>query len=449
MKARPTPEQRTETLVRESLLAVGEIVARSHAVHGWELLQERSSEGDALGALPYTDEAIREFHAALTLFPDSPQVLHHLAIAHHARAWDLELQGDSRAAREWELALGYWRRLVASGEFWVEQTRKLQACDAKASPAVLELARRDVLENLLDIHVDFIRHYCELGQMSRATEHIAIIRRARIPPVVANRLLERVFEAMTASVSQASQAHEYDSGLVPLEQFLGLFPGRPLLVALRKHVELCTAWLLRLSCQTDWEAIVQLSRRAWPVAQRLASHPQLEHQAMAKAALEQLTGEMVLRGYDRAVTYMTKLNTKEVAAQDWWDAGDALQFSLDWGRLGYERARASSVVHQLLPVCVNLRSLYLQHAAQEEYERLRRLMEGAVGTDVRQMEHLRHEVLKRAGVSVDLLRQAVADLNEAIGYDPYDQILAQNRDRAQAQLNDLEFFLKDLPGGPL
>jgi len=440
-----TLSQKADQLLCESRSALDELIVRSHAVRGWQLLQERNLEGDATGSLPYTDEALAAFQAALASFPDHVAVIHHLAIGHHARGWDLELQGDSRAAKEWESALGYWRRLASSGEFWAEQKTKLQACDPNASPAILDAARKDLMENLLDIHVDFIRHYFQLDQPGRAIEHVHIIRRAQIPPAVKNRLVDKVFEVMTASVAQALLVQEYESALVPIEQFLTLFPDQPHLGAFRKHAEVCAAWLSRLSWQDDWGTIGQLSQRALPVASLLAAHPELEQQALARTALEQLTGEMALRSHDRAATHFAGLEAGKCTAPEREETAQCLQLSLEWARLGYPYARDSSLVRKLLPVCLHLRAVCLDAAAHAEQEAL-----GAIFSDpiaMLDVDRLRGETATRIASARDLRRKAVEDLTEAVRYEPDNPTLAEHLGVMKSRLDELEFISSSISGG--
>src|SRR5436309_842417 len=114
MTAPPSTAQR---LVREAGTAVREALARSHLAAAWEALHERAAEDNLRGPLPYSNRALAELALAHEQFPDDAGVAHHLAIAHHARAWDLEIQGDPGAAQAWELALGYWRTVAASADF--------------------------------------------------------------------------------------------------------------------------------------------------------------------------------------------------------------------------------------------------------------------------------------------------------------------------------------------
>ncbi len=271
---------------------------RSHLPRAWELLQERDDEGNPRGALPYTEAAIAELTLAHECDPEDSRVTHHLAIAHHARAWDMELAGDPRAVPEWERALGFWYRLAAAPDFWAGLAAKLRRCSEQADPAVVEQARRDLLGDLLDIHVAFVRLYSESDEHARAVAHVEIVKRARIPLAARRRLVESVYEAMTAGIAQAAAAHNFDTGLSILERFLGLFPDY--LPALRRYVELCTGALAGLSCLDAWPAIEELCRRAESGLTSLAQHPELGDDPLASAALVEFTTALLRKCYERA-----------------------------------------------------------------------------------------------------------------------------------------------------
>src|SRR5262245_32920541 len=150
-----SPDLAVGDLLREGVAAVREAIVRSRRSRAWEALQERDAEGNVHGLRPYTTEALDLFRAAHEHDPEDAGLVHHLAIAHHARAWDRELQGDPRAPEDWAEALRYWRILAASGAFWEGLRAQLAACAPGADPQWLAGARRDVLGHLLDIHVDF------------------------------------------------------------------------------------------------------------------------------------------------------------------------------------------------------------------------------------------------------------------------------------------------------
>ncbi len=412
-------EEQIQKLVRDSYLAVREAIERSHLHRAWELLQEHDAEGNAKGTLPYTDEALVEFEAAYTYDPDDVGIVHHLAIAHHARAWDFKLQDDSRATREWEQALGYWRIIAASGEFWANLKAKFCKCAPEADSSWLDEVRHNLLENLLDIHVDFIRHYCESGISERATNHVEIVSRARIPPAVKKRLIGKVFEVMTSPVGEAKAIQSYSPGLAAVERFLLLFPDY--LLALRMHAEICKAWVSGLSYRDQWDDIICLGKRAEPYANRLAKHPELNDEPLAKVALEELTVEFAQRGCDRGRSYSTV--TERDAARD------ASEFGIKWCRLCYQYSPNSLQMRDIFSHCLNNHALSLGEEAIEVIES---------GIDP----------TTELSAAIKLYRLAVADLEEALNLTPDDEVIAKNLDIFHNELSTLELqrslYMEDL-----
>jgi hypothetical protein len=404
-------------LVREACAAVHEGLARSHQARAWELLQERDAEGNAKGALPYTAQALAEFAAAHDRDPDDVGVVHHLAIAHHAHAWDLELQGDPHAVHAWERALGYWRIVAASGEFWASLEAHFLASDPKADLALLAEVRRDLLEHLLDIHVDFVRHYCESAMPERANAHVELVKRARIPPAVTKRLLDKVFDAMTGAVPEARATQAYASALTTLDRFLVLFPDY--LPALRMYAEICKEWVASMSYLDDWDAIRQVSERADPYARRLEAHPGLDDQPLAQTALEELTCELVRRSRDRGESYFAARGSKPLGVAERDAAKAAFELGMTWGRLGCQRSPSGSPRRTLLAAC-----LY-GHAAS--------LCEEA--TEVRDAEI---DDRTKVVTALRLFRLAEAAVAEALGYAPGEEQLIQLLETLQNIVLELE-----------
>src|SRR5947209_2066012 len=257
-----TTQRGIAELVRESRVAVRAALGRSHLARAWELLQDRADDSRSRGTLPYTDEAIGELEAAHRHDPEDVNAVHHLAIAHHARAWDFELRGDPRAIAEWETALAFWRSVAATGAFWGQLEEKLLRIDPQADRRPLGERRRGLLEQLLEVHVGFVRHYSEAGTPDRATGHVRLVQRASIPPAVKKRLVAKVFIAMTGGVAEAKATRDFAAALIPVERVLSLFPDY--LQALRLHAEVCKEWVSGMSFRDDWKAILDVSVRALP-----------------------------------------------------------------------------------------------------------------------------------------------------------------------------------------
>jgi len=263
--------------------------------------------------------------------PDNPALVHHLAIAFHARAWDLELAGDPRAAQEWESALDFWRRLASSEPFWLRLAAQLQAADPNGTHDVLIESRRNLLEHLLDIHIDFIRHYVESEAPERAVTHIEIIRRARIPPALKKLLVSKVYDVIAAPVLQACASGDLDHALMALERFLDLFPDH--LLALRAYCQTARQSVQRMSYLQDWDNIAVLSRRASPRCEGLSKHPDIRDDAAARAALEELASEFSWRGHDRGWQSLSICHVVAPLQQHLAEAQESFALCAAWCRL--------------------------------------------------------------------------------------------------------------------
>jgi hypothetical protein len=405
-----------QELIRDSLAAVREALSRSHLYKAWELLQERDADGNPKGALPYTDQALAEFAAAHEFDPDDIGIVHHLAIAHHARAWDWELSGNPNAASEWERALDYWRAIAASSAFWASLKDKFLACDPDGNAAWLDEVRQNLLENLLDIHVDFVRYYCEGALPEHAIQHVEIVRRTRLPPAIKRRLIGKVFDAMTSAVPEAKATRAYTSALTSLERFLALFPDY--LPALRMYAEICNEYLAAMS-YGNWDDIVRLGAQVEPYMRRLAAHPELGSNPLAQTALEELAGEFALRGSNQGDHYYAAGRSQLITQVERDAACNAYEFSIGWGRLGYPNSPGGSQVRMICAACLNDHASLLYQDV---------VAVGEANTDPRTKLH----TVER------LLRLAVADLEEGLICIPGDTALASNLQALSESLADIE-----------
>lgn len=97
-------------------------------------------------------EAIAIWEALAQRQPNDAYVWHHLAVAYHARAFDLELSPQpTRANSAWTKALVYWHRVWRHDVFW-------QALERSISPSInarlVERVRSELPRQLLQIHCD-------------------------------------------------------------------------------------------------------------------------------------------------------------------------------------------------------------------------------------------------------------------------------------------------------
>ena len=393
-----------QELVQDSLAAVREALSHSHLYRAWDLLQERDTEGNPRGAVPYTDQALAELAIAHENDPDDIDIVHHLAIAHHARAWDMELSDSPQAASEWERALNHWRAIAASSAFWASLKDKFLACDPDGNPAWLDEVRQNLLENLLDIHVDFVRYYCEAETPRRALQHVEIVRRTRLPPAVKKRLIGKVFDAMTSAIPEAKATHAYASALTSLERFLALFPNY--LPALRMYAEICKECLAAMP-YGNWDDIVRLGVQAEPYMSRLATHPELKNAPLTQTALEELAGEFALRGSNRGDHYIAASKSQLLPQVERDAARSAYEFGISWGRLGYPHSPSGSQLRITCAFCLN------NHAS-------------LISQDVVAVEEANTDRRTKNNTVKRLLRMAVADLEEAMKCKPGDAMFESN-----------------------
>lgn len=418
--SRPTLRQ----LVRDGRDVVREALARSQVVAAWDALQERDGHGRATGPLPWTDEALRELERAYHADPSGVGLAHHLAIARHARAWDLELAADPRAADAWRHALASWRVVVGSSEFWAALERTVAAVSLDAPRQIVADLRRDALEHLLDVHVDFIRHYCEQEAPARAASHVEIVRRGDLPPRLKTRLIAKIFSATTGAVPEARATGAYGPALTSVERFLELVPDD--LAGLRLFAEVADEWLLTLSYER-WDEIVDLATRCNRQVRALVFHPRLHADPLARPPLERLTFEFALRGQSRAagVVETKDIDVITLAARD--AARGALDFALSWARLGCHVAKSDSDLRRLFGACATMLVVLLDAEAREL---------GAHHVD----PFGDRDALLRRAAAIDLYRQAARVLEEASRAEPdvagHQQNLSVVRGRLSA-LGDL------------
>ncbi len=413
---------KAEKLLRESRVAVAVVKKRMRLVAGWQALQERDKNGQPKGPLPYSDVAMTEFNNALAEDPENPDIIHHLAIATHARAWDLELQDDPKAAAEWERALGHWRAVISSSSFWDGFREKLMAIDPAADPALITTLRSDLYEQLLDIHVDFIRRYFEGNNPNRAAVHVGIIGRARIPPAVRARLTDKLFAAMTVSVAQARAMQEFEAALGPVEQFLALFKTH--LPALQAHAEICRDWVTALSYSGDWQKIVSLYARAEPYAKHLAGHDKLTATPLAKSVLEELAIECMRKAKDRGNHHLALLTDGAFSQTEHDEAEWAFEQALAWGRCGMPASTSGSGLRLLLASALNDRMiLCLKHE-----------MPSILESDI--------DLKAKLNTQIFLFKKCIVLLEEAVQVYPEDTTINSNLQGIRKDLEKMENLAK-------
>jgi hypothetical protein len=82
----------------------------------------------------------------------------------------------------------------------------------------VEELRGNLMTYLLQVHVDFIRHYYEQKQSEQARRHIELIKGAQIAPVARKRLSVLVYDAMPSTVPAAVAEGRFGDALTLLEE---------------------------------------------------------------------------------------------------------------------------------------------------------------------------------------------------------------------------------------
>lgn len=354
----------TRSLGQRGLAVIEQARRRALLAAAMRSLRERDAYGNETGTLPYTDEAIARFALLHQADPEDTRIIHHLAIAHHSRAWDWELAGDSRAAKEWEKALTYWRMIETSAEFWAGLKARYAAhAGPGGDTAWLDQLRASLLDQLLEIHADFICAHSGTGKRQRALEHVGLVRRARIPPVARERLLARVFAAMTSSVPDARQRRDYEAALSSVSRFGELFPEY--LAALRLHVEIVCAWLGELSYEGGWPTIVALAQGARPVMERLAAHPQLATDPLARSALLDLGLQLAFMGDRRGGSFLAAENRGEACAITDQEAEESFALGMEFGRLVCPLTPRAALVRMRFAECAKGRAILCDRSVKK------------------------------------------------------------------------------------
>lgn len=258
---------------------------RSQRWLAWQQLHLTDHDG-LDKAQQYTPEALAILEKAYELNEVDDEVIHHLAVAYHALAWDLELRQSDMASEAWKKALFYWRKLQSYSPFWQNLYTKGEMLGAEFQRGIIEAFREKLVQYLLEIHVNFIRHYYELKSIDQASRHVQLIKEARLPPAARRELEILTYEAMTSTLPNVVAEGRFDSALTMLDGFLSLFSAY--LPALQTYLEVTKKWIDQLSPAEHWSEILNLDKRVLPWWETLNSSTHLSAYPLAKVVLNDL-----------------------------------------------------------------------------------------------------------------------------------------------------------------
>ncbi|QYN38982.1 hypothetical protein K1T35_18340 [Pseudonocardia sp. DSM 110487] len=151
---------------------------------------------------PVTPDALRLWRELDAESAGDQRSLHHLAIAEHALAHRLELDGDDTAPEQWRRALRCWARLGADPAFWSDLRTHLAAVVPDATvddiAGAVAHAQAQLPAHLLEPHVTRVLQL-RRGEPERAREHMEILRSAPLPAdVIAAARLRLTREAISS-----------------------------------------------------------------------------------------------------------------------------------------------------------------------------------------------------------------------------------------------------------
>jgi hypothetical protein len=300
MTTEPTADD-LRKLITDTRTAVTQARELSFAPRVWDFLNAANETG-MYQPSPWTEEAIAGLDEGMEALHEDPGLLHHAAIAYHARAWQLELDGEPGAATAWTEALALWRQLHSSPQFWQTMRDKASRMKPPVEPEVVDGIRARVYDHLMAVHVAFVRHYCEQQEHERAETHIELVRGTRLPPAVRKQMPQLLFEAMTGSVGDLIARQHYPEAITVLERFLALHDDH--MPALRRVLQICRDWVSPTSTREDWDLIWTISRRTRPWAERVSGHPGLASEPLASLDLIstcEAVGQRFRRKFDEIV----------------------------------------------------------------------------------------------------------------------------------------------------
>jgi tetratricopeptide (TPR) repeat protein len=139
---------------------------------------------------PYSDTAIRHWRRVLEKDPDDIVTRHHLAIATHARAIDLEQSKDPTASDpHWQRALEHWAWLIEAEAFWDWLTQSIPEQDAQHEVHALRVQLPVIL---IQMHLDIA--FDKRSPNHRAQFHMHSAKNAPLPKTALQTARKAVYE---------------------------------------------------------------------------------------------------------------------------------------------------------------------------------------------------------------------------------------------------------------
>jgi hypothetical protein len=199
-----------------------------------------------------------------------PWRAHHLAIALHARAYDLELAGDAPAAFPyWKRALAQWAGLYHDSAFWDRMHEHLEAVTgAPVAPETIQQVRERLPRDLLAPHLTLADEH-RVDDPARARAHLELVRGSGFGHSAVTRARSELVRGVLREVGRDVEEGRFADVVELLESWLRVDPtnielARALLYATRQHVEVVVAapgWPAKIAPLV--ERVARLVLPAW------------------------------------------------------------------------------------------------------------------------------------------------------------------------------------------
>jgi tetratricopeptide (TPR) repeat protein len=180
-------------------------------------------------------------------------VVHHLAVLHHARAYDLEsTAGVEVALPHWDKALGHWAWLYRNDGFWAAMARHLAEVTSQDVPAAVVAEVRERLPaDLLAVHTSLaIEH--RLRDPDTARAHMALVERSAFPPEAIAAARHGLTADLDNRVAQAVQRSRFGAAFDDVAAWLRVDPTNRSF--LRNLLYVSNNWAEFLNKQKRWTA---------------------------------------------------------------------------------------------------------------------------------------------------------------------------------------------------
>lgn len=148
--------------------------------------------------VPYSAEAFRTWKALHERSPEDIETIHHLAIMHHARAFDVETSNSpQKADADWKSALQYWHELWHNDAFWDQLAQSLTG-QTNAVKIVSEIRDSWPVE-LLKIHFD-IAIDPDTKNRGRIAFHVRLALDSPFPDEAKDQVRQKAYEQWVSSL---------------------------------------------------------------------------------------------------------------------------------------------------------------------------------------------------------------------------------------------------------